>query len=574
MKFYSTQLAYLFENKEARRNLMALMKYIGFLLLTMVLLSIGFQLIMYYVEDQSHSWISAFYWTLVTMSTLGFGDITFHTDIGRLYSMFVVVMGIILLLIVLPFAFIRYFYAPWLEAQIHARAPRRVDADLHDHVILCSQDPIVPGLIDRLETAGLPYVLIETDPDRASDLYLDDVSVILGDVEDPDTYTAARVEHARAVVANHSDVENTNIALTVREQAPDTPIIAIAHSLDAVDILELSGCTHVLPLKHMLGEQLANRINAGHAECHPIGSYNDLMLAEMPVQGTPLDGDAVRDTNLRAETGVSIIGVWERGTLKQARPDTTLHTSSVPVVIGTRSQIQALNERLTPYAISDHPVLVIGGGTVGEATTRALLKRGVDVHVVERDPARCAVLHRLPDHDFSGALTVFEGDASDYSLLDRAGIQEAPSVVLTTHDDAVNIYLASYCRRLNPELRIVSRIVHQRNMDAIHRAGADFVLGYAMLGLESIWAALTDKELVVMGEGLDLFTHAVPSALRGKTLAESDIGARTGLTVVAAFSTDRELVTQVHPGMVLQNGMDLLMVGTDAQHHDFVSRYG
>lgn len=574
MKFYSTQLAYLFEDKEARRNLTSLFKYIGFLLLTMVILSVGFQLIMHYVEGQSHTWVSAFYWTLVTMSTLGFGDITFYTDVGRLYSMFVVVTGIILLLIVLPFAFIRYFYAPWLEAQIHARAPRTVDPNLNSHVIICNQDPIVPGLIERMETEGVPYVLIEPDPDRASELYLDGISVILGDWDDPETYKAARGPHARAVLANRSDIENTNIALTVHEVAPNTPIIGIANTRDAIDILELSGCTTVLPVKQMLGEQLANRINAGHAECHPIGSYKDLILAEMPVQGTPLEGVTVRDTKLREQTGASIIGVWERGTLKQARPDTVLSTASVPVVIGTRSQVQDLNERLTPYAISDHPVLVIGGGTVGESTVRALLERGIDVHVVERDASRCAVLRRLPKRGFEGEISVFEGDASDYSLLEQAGIQEAPSVLLTTHDDAVNIYLASYCRRLNPELRIVSRIVHRRNMEAIHRAGADFVLGYAMLGLESIWAALTDKELVVMGEGLDLFTRTVPPALDGKTLADSGIGALTGLTVVAVLCPNRDLITQVRADTTLKEGMDLLMVGTDAQYHDFVERFG
>ena len=574
MKFYSTQLAYLFDDKEARRNLKSLFKYIGFLLGTMVVLAIGFQLIMHYVEGQSHTWVSAFYWTLVTMSTLGFGDITFYTDVGRLYSMFVVVTGIILLLIVLPFAFIRYFYAPWLEAQIHARAPRSVDPTLEGHVILCNQDPIVPGLIERMDTEDVPYVLIEPDPDKASDLYLDGISVILGDVDDPETYKAARINHAHAALANRSDIENTNIALTIREAAPDTPIIGIANTRAAIDILELSGCSTVLPIKQMLGEQLSNRINAGHAECHPIGFYKDLVLAEIPVQGTPLEDTTVRDTKLREQTGVSIIGIWERGTLKQARPDTTLSSSSVPVVIGTQSQIQDLNEQLTPYAISDHPVLVIGGGTVGESALRALLERGIDVHVVERDASRCAVLRRLSKEGFDGEVTVFEGDASDYSLLDQAGIQEAPSVLLTTHDDAINIYLASYCRRLNPELRIVSRIVHRRNMEAIHRAGADFVLGYAMLGLESIWAALTDKELVVMGEGIDLFTRTVPTSLHEKTLAESGIGAHTGLTVVAIFCPNHDLITQVRADTVLKEGMDLLMVGTDTQYHDFVERYG
>lgn len=111
-------------------------------------------------------------------------------------------------------------------------------------------------------------------------------------------------------------------------------------------------------------------------------------------------------------------------------------------------------------------------------------------------------------------------------------------------------------------------------MEAIHRAGADFVLSYAMLGIESIWAALTDKELVVMGEGLDLFTRTVPSSLQQKTLAESGIGAHTGLTVVAVLCPTHDLITQVRAGTTLKEDMDLLMVGTDAQYHNFVERFG
>ena len=49
----------------------------------------------------------------------------------------------------------------------------------------------------------------------------------------------------------------------------------------------------------------------------------------------------------------------------------------------------------------------------------------------------------------------------------------------------MNIYLAVYCRRLKPDLRIVSRITHERNVEAIHRAGADFVLSYTSLGAET-----------------------------------------------------------------------------------------
>ena len=103
---------------------------------------------------------------------------------------------------------------------------------------------------------------------------------------------------------------------------------------------------------------------------------------------------------------------------------------------------------------------------------------------------------------------MYPGDASDRELIERAGIRRVASVLLTTNDDAMNIYLAVYCRRLNPDMRIVSRITHERNIAAVIRAGADLVLSYASLGAEAITAVLKQRELVMLGGHLDSWPSA------------------------------------------------------------------
>jgi Trk K+ transport system NAD-binding subunit len=111
-------------------------------------------------------------------------------------------------------------------------------------------------------------------------------------------------------------------------------------------------------------------------------------------------------------------------------------------------------------------------------------------------------------------------------------------VLLSTNDDATNIYLAVYLRRLDSDARIVSRITHERNLESIHRAGADLVLSYGSLAVESITAVLQDRELVLLGEGIEFYTLPLSSALAGKTLADSEVGARTGLNVIAIDDGD------------------------------------
>jgi len=564
MKTLAAQVASFLRDPEASSNVGLLVKLFMFVGAVVLLYTTVFHILMLW-EGQQHSIVSGFYWTFVVMSTLGFGDITFESDLGRAFSVLVLMSGITLLLVVLPFAFIQYFYAPWIDRQIRLRAPRRLPPGTRGHVIIADYDPVGQALAARLQARGQPYVVVDPNPQHAAALHREHVEVVTGELEDVDFLRAIQVNQARLLFANLEDTVNLNIALTAREVSADVPIAAVATRDESVDVLELSGVTHALPLKRWLGEQLANRVGTGHAESHVVGSFRDLLLAELPVRNTPLVGRALRDTGLRAHTGVSVIGVWERGKLHPARPDTLLTDASVAVVVGTRAQLDRLDEILLIYNFNTHPVVVIGAGRVGRAAVRALRAKEMEVHVVERDRAMC---EKLDDE-----VPTFQGDAADYDLLTAAGIKEAPAVVLTTHDDAMNIYLASYCRRLNPDLRIVSRITHERNVEAVHRAGADFALSYVALGVAAVLAELDERELSVLGGELDLFTVPVPRRLAGRTLAESQIGQRTGLLVLAV-QQNGEVHTNPTAATPLPGGGELVLIGDEAQRSRFDAAYG
>jgi len=148
------------------------------------------------------------------------------------------------------------------------------------------------------------------------------------------------------------------------------------------------------------------------------------------------------------------------------------------------------------------------------ANLRTLRRKGIDVHAIDRNGPALAQMR----DEVAG---VFPGDAADRRVLDSAGIDHVSSVLLTTNDDAMNIYLAVYCRRLNASLRIVSRVTHERNVEAIHRAGADFALSYTTLGAEAVMSLLRGGESVVLGEGAELFSIPVPASLSRRRLVDS-----------------------------------------------------
>ena len=167
MKFLLSQLAFLTSEPEARANLGALAKYFAFLFALVTVYAVLFHVIKLQVEGEPHSWVTGIYWTLVVMTTLGFGDITFTSDLGRMFSVLFVVSGTVLMLIILPFTFIQFFYAPWLEARDAARAPRQLPETLRGHVLLTGSGPVDRTLAQRLQQFGIPYAILVADVNEA-----------------------------------------------------------------------------------------------------------------------------------------------------------------------------------------------------------------------------------------------------------------------------------------------------------------------------------------------------------------------------------------------------------------------
>ena len=113
MKSVALILSYL-SSPVRRRNL----RVVAWLLVALVLLVALFSVIFHVLmarEGRDHSWTTGVYWTLTTMSTLGFGDITFESDAGRAFSVVVLISGALFILVLLPFAFIQFVFTPWME---------------------------------------------------------------------------------------------------------------------------------------------------------------------------------------------------------------------------------------------------------------------------------------------------------------------------------------------------------------------------------------------------------------------------------------------------------------------------
>lgn len=561
MKFLPSQIYYFLRHRPSRIQLLSLFRFLAILAAVIALYSIMFHYIMAW-EGRTFSWITGFYWTLTVMSTLGFGDITFNSDVGRLFSIVVLLTGIVLLLVLLPFTFIEFFYAPWVKAQAEARAPTRLPEKSHGHVVVTSLDPVTLSLIKKLQLFQHPYVLLVADLNEALRLHDLGYAVVRGDLDSPETYRRVHVENAALVATSNNDMVNTNVTFTVREVSEKVPIIATATTPASIDILYLAGCNHVFRLGEMMGQALARRVSGGDTLAHVIGEFEELVIAEAAVRDTPLVGKPLRHSRLREDIGIVVLGVWERGKYENAGADTLITAGTILVLAGSAEQIQRYNELFYHHREHEEPVIIIGGGRVGRVTAQCLVERGLDYRIIEKlpqrvqDPAKYVV-----------------GDAAELSVLEQAGIKEADTIVLTTNDDNTNIYLTIYCRRLRPDIQIISRATLERNVETLHRAGADFVMSYASMGVNLVMSFLDRGDILMVAEGLGIFKIQVPKALQGKTLAASAIRQETGCTVVALKEADESTIINPDPQVKLCAHMEMVLIGTAESENKFLTKY-
>ncbi|MDR2696597.1 MAG: NAD-binding protein [Deltaproteobacteria bacterium] len=546
-----------------KRNMLFMLRLLAFLAALVAVYTLLFHLIMQ-AEGQEYSPLTGLYWTFTVMTTLGFGDITFHSDLGKMFTVVVLLSGILLFMLVIPFTFIRFVYGPWLEAQIKIVVPRTVPASFSGHVIVAGADSIAMSLVDRLRQSGTPYALLVADAKLALSLFDLHYSVIEGDLDSRQTYEKLRVDDAAMVVALYGDLKNTSIAAKVREVSKSVPVLSAVHHEDSVDILRLAGCNHVYHFSRILGQAMAQRAFGLNMLTNTIGRFEHLCIAEAPALRTPYLGKTLRETDLRSHFALNVVGIWRGREYTPPLPDMMIEAEDMLLLAGTADCLDRFDRHAEAgMQKSEAAMLILGGGEVGRAVAQALEGRNIPFRLVEKNPADLP-----PDATEKYIL----GSAADRDILRKGGIETTHAVIVTTHDDDLNIYLTIYCRKLRPDVKIISRATFERNVPSLYSAGADLVLSSATLAANIITNVLTPGRVFALTEGLNVFRVRVPSMLVGVSLRDSHLRRDTKCNVVVVRSGE-SLCIPPDPVMPLRDGDELILIGAVEAEREFMAKY-
>jgi voltage-gated potassium channel len=302
-----------------------------------------------YVVIEGWSWWDAFYMTIITITTVGYGEVHPMSTAGRAFTVAILLSGVGSFF----YAF-TLFMALLAEGRLVERFERRRHVrmldDLTDHFILCGFGRMGEIIAREFGRQNVPFVVIERSSDRMQAALDQGFLAVEADASNEDVLRRVRIDRARGLIAAVStDAENVYAVLSARLLRPELFIIGRAETEDARGKLRRAGADRVISPYQIGGLQLAQTaLRPAVVDFVQIATSSDnldLNLEQVRiVEGSPLEGRTLVEAGLRQRFGVIVVGIKRaNGTMEfNPPPETPMHAGDDLVVLGRAGSLRDL----------------------------------------------------------------------------------------------------------------------------------------------------------------------------------------------------------------------------------------
>lgn len=294
--------------------------------------------------------LEGLYMTVITLTTVGFTEVHPLSDLGRLFTIGLIAFGVFLVTWVAS-GIVALIVSEELRSSIRVRRMERDVGKLREHFVICGHGRMGRQACQDFARAGVPFVVVENDPEEITRLRECDVLFVQGDATEDAVLIAAGVERARGLIAvATSDAANTFITLTARKLNSRLLIVARSVEESAEAKLQAAGADRVVSPYAIGGRRIAAAAlrptvvefleTVMHLE------NTDLAVNECVVgEGSELVGRSLVESAVRQRTGAVVLAikhVHDRGLDTHLDPDHGIDPGDILVALGTVEQLQSL----------------------------------------------------------------------------------------------------------------------------------------------------------------------------------------------------------------------------------------
>ncbi|MFA5418165.1 MAG: NAD-binding protein [Bacteroidales bacterium] len=321
----------------------------GILVLIIVFIGvIGYMLI------DDYTFISALYMTVITVATVGFGEVEPLSDAGRLFTVGLILSSLVVL---------GYFVSALTQHLVHSQLSffysgnnknRRIK-NMENHVIVVGYGRNGQQVVDELRSMGTEVIVVDESHEIVINNMGKPFRFIEGDATNDEILIKANIKSAKSLISTlPNDADNLFVVLTARSLKHDLKIISRASSDSTEKKLRMAGVDSVVMPERVGGAHMATLVTkpdiVEFLEHLSIKSDTPTLLMEIMCSDIPTDllNKPISEIGIRKKSGANIIGYKTAAgeVIVNPAPNTKLQQNSKLFVLGTIEQIQSMKELL------------------------------------------------------------------------------------------------------------------------------------------------------------------------------------------------------------------------------------
>jgi len=299
--------------------------------------------------------IDSVYMTMITLSTVGFGEVNPLDDRSRLFTMVLIITGIIVIGYLVN-RVTEAFLQGYFRESIRLRQKRNVIDKLSNHYILCGFGRTGIHVAREFAAEGIPFIIIDSELEEIEKAQQQGYLTLQGDATLDEYLYFAKIEKAICIVAAlSSDADNLYTVMSAKALNPKIRAIARASTEEAVKKLERAGADAVVSPYITGGKRLAA------AALRPqimdfvdgilTGGEKAFYLEEFLVEEhCPYLGQNLSQTGIRLKSGALVVAIrrYDGNIIAGPTGDTILENGDSLICMGTAEQLRTLNKILAP----------------------------------------------------------------------------------------------------------------------------------------------------------------------------------------------------------------------------------
>ncbi len=318
------------------------------ILATLVIGTVGFTVISGYPV------FDAFYMTLTTMTTVGYGEIHPLDRAGRIFNSFLIIFGVSTILVAIG-AMTQTIIELELGDAFGRRRQKRMIENLKNHFIVCGFGRVGQGAAEELKHSGVPFVVVDVQPERVEAAIRTGMLAVAADSTRDDTLRQVGVERARGLVAALStDADNLFVLLSAKGLNPRIYVSARAAEEGAEEKMKRAGADAVFAPYSITGHRLAQSLLRPHVvqfldfTTKDIGM--DVSIEQVRVsESSEAVSRTIKELDLSRALGVIVMAIRKSdgGMLFNPPADTPVRGGDYLIVMGQQENLRALENLVT-----------------------------------------------------------------------------------------------------------------------------------------------------------------------------------------------------------------------------------